>query len=170
MCTRLLILFVLLFTHLITQGQDFDSERYDGDQLSKRTQKLVKKIAKENAIYTKAIGFSGKRTTQYDRFEKLSETATTKELIVLMNHKNPAVRGYSFWALAKRYYEDLGSVFITHANDEELVFQMDGCIGGDIPVIDFMRWVAMPEMIDTDCKKLDKSDFEKVRKKRGVNH
>ncbi len=145
------------------QGENFD---YEPTKIRKDIRKIADKIGKFNKIYTEAIGFGGVRTKQYDRFEKLIKVSTIDELVELTNHPKPAVRGYAFWGLAKKYYTDLEVVFIAHANDEELVFQMQGCIGGYVPVIDFMRWVVSPQMIDIKCKKLDDSAFNKVKSKR----
>lgn len=88
--------------------------------------------------------------------------ATIEELVELVKHPNPAVRGYSFWALAINHYDNLETIFIKHANDESIVFFMDGCFPMDIPVIEFMRQVVMPNVLDLNCKKLGDSAFAKV--------
>lgn len=122
----------------------------------------------KNEIHTEAIGYSGKRTRQYDRFVKLVKKAEIEELVALMKHPKPAVRGYAFWALAKRHFEALEEIFVAHANDEELVFNMQGCMGGDAPAIEFTEWVVMPNMPDSNCMKSGNSAFERVRVVRRV--
>ncbi|MBT8221325.1 MAG: hypothetical protein KJP00_15975 [Bacteroidia bacterium] len=107
-----------------------------------------------------SLGFD--RDEQYRHFEKMNELASLDQLIKLVDHKSPAVRGYSFWALAKRHYPDLESIFIAHMDDNELVLQRNGCMKGQESVISFMRQVVTPHMYDTSCKKLSKAVRDRV--------
>ena len=161
------ILSILLLLPITHFGQDFKLD-YEPNKVRKEIRKIAKKIGKKNEIHAEAIGYGGRRTSQYDRFEKLVKKVTIEELVELMNHPKPAVRGYVFWALAKQHYEDLEEIFVAHANDEEFVYQIQGCIGGETPVIDFMRWVVMPQMLDLDCKKLDKEAMRKMEEKQYI--
>lgn len=158
--------FVLIFLFPVTNfGQEMKFN-YQPEKIRKDIQKLVKKIEKYDRIDSEAIGYSGERTNQYNRFEKLTEKAFLEELIELTNHPNAAVRGYSFWSLAKLHYNNLEEIFVKHANDEEFVFMMDGCIPEELPVIEFMRQVAMPDVLDNQCKKLSDEVFVKMNSKR----
>ena len=161
-----IIIIILLFP-ILNFGQDFKLD-YKPKKIRKEIRKIAKKIGKGKEIHSKAIGFGGERTSQYDRFELLTKKATIEELVELMEHPKPAVRGYAFWGLAKKHYKDLEEIFVRHANDEELVLQQQGCMAGDVPVIDFMRWVVMPQMLDTECKKLDNSAFDRVSANRVI--
>ena len=73
-----------------------------------------------------------------------------------MRHKSPVVRGYAFWGLAKQYYKDLDNLYEQHKNDSEYVNQIEGCIGGEIPLNAFLTWVVTPNRLDLECKKLKK--------------
>jgi hypothetical protein len=142
-----LTIWILLTMHL-TYAQELNTK------LSHQIKSIVKDMAKYKRIDSEAVGFAGTRTKQYDRFIKLTHIATTEELVLLMDHKSPVVRGYSFWALAKLNYSDLEKIFKAHKNDTEYVDELDGCIGGKIPLIDFMTWVVTPNILDVNCKKL----------------
>lgn len=164
---KIRIISVLLLLPIISFGQGFKLD-YDSKKIQKEIRLVAKKMGEKNVIHDEAIGFAGEKTSQYHRFEKLVKKATIDELVELMKHPKPAVRGYVFWALAKRQYEDLEAIFIKHANDDESVFLMQGCTGGDMPVIEFMRWVVTPKMIDLECKKLDKIAIKKMTDKQHI--
>ena len=109
---------------------------------------LVEQIAQSGSL-----GFD--HDTQYDRFLDLNSLATDNELLMLTDHDSPAVRGYAFWALAKRNYASLESIFIAHLEDQSPVLQKNGCMVGNESVISFKRQVVTPYMYDLDCMKLD---------------
>lgn len=92
--------------------------------------------------------------TQHANFQKLVTIASLEELIELTEHDSPAVRGYAFWGLAKKNYEELESIFINHLDDRAKVVSRNGCLVGDNTVIEFMRQVVTPYLYDQDCKKL----------------
>lgn len=119
-------------------------------------------MAKENEVHNAAVGVAGEKTLQYRRFEGLVKKATLNELLELAEHPNPAVRVYAFWGLAKREFEKLETVLMAHAADEQLVYHIQGCLGGDIKVIDFMLLVVATDMIDLECKKLDQAAFNRL--------
>lgn len=163
MKTKTLIIF--LFLPILSFAQNLELN-YQKRKIRKEIRKIVAKIAKGNEIHSECIGYSCKITSQYKHFERLIKKANLEELVELTKHPQPVVRGYAFWGLAKKHYEDLAEIFVAHANDEELVFQMDGCTGGDMPLIDFMTWVVTPRMIDVNCKKLNPVAFAKMNANR----
>ena len=110
--------------------------------------KIVQEMAQRGTL-----GFDEDR--QYSLFLKLNEVASIGELVELTYHLSPAIRGYAFWALAKRNYVDLKSIFIQHLDDQEQVFQKNGCMKANESVIVFMKQVVTPYMYDQECKKLD---------------
>ncbi|GEM_PF-3208682 len=154
---------ILLFP-FIHFGQ-IESIEYHPNQVRKEVRKIVEKIA-IGGIDTEAIGYGGERTDQYSRFIRLKEKVNIEELVALMNHPAPSVRGYSFWGLAKLHYDNLETIFIKHANDNAIIFFMDGCSPMDIPVIEFMEQVVQSNVLDVDCKKLSKSVINKMRLER----
>ncbi|MEO1513590.1 MAG: hypothetical protein AAFV95_01215 [Bacteroidota bacterium] len=136
---------------------------YKKDGIRKSVRKLVREMGQQNELYSEAVGYAGKKERPYKRFEALLKKATTEELLLLLSHPKAAVRGYAFWGLAKRHHPELESIFVAHARDEQMVFTHMGCTVAEIPLIEFMRWVVMPNMLDVDCKKLEKAVFQKVR-------
>lgn len=167
MNTNSLITFTLCSLPLFLFGQS-PTSAYDPQKISKAVRQIVKAIAEENEIHGTAVGYGGVKTPQYRRFEGLYTKAGLEELIELVEHPNPAVRAYVFWGLAKRQYEKLEAIILAHAADEQFVYQIDGCIGGEIPVIDFMCWVVTPEMIDWECKKFDNAALDRLQERRGL--
>lgn len=163
MKTKTLIIFLLLPMLSFAQNLELN---YQKRKIRKEIRKIVVKIAEGDELHSEFIGYSGKTTRQYKHFERLIKKASLEEMVELTEHPQPVVRGYAFWGLAKKHYEDLEKIFIAHANDEELVFQMDGCTGGDMPLIDFMTWVVTPRMIDVNCKKLHPAAFAKMNANR----
>jgi len=161
------ILSILLLFPILNFGQDLKLD-YDSKLIRKEIRKIVKKIAKTNEIHAEAVGFSGEKTSQYRLFEKLVKHAKDEELVELMNHPKAVVRGYVFWALAKRHYEALEEIYVKHVNDGEFVFQIQGCMGADMPVIVFMKWVVTPQMIDLDCKKIKKEAINRMEAKQYI--
>lgn len=141
---------------------------YDPQKISKPIRKIVKDIAEKNEIHGDAVSIVAAKTPQYLRFVELYIKASSEELLELVEHPNPAVRGYAFWGLAKQHYEKLEVIIMSHAADEQLVYQIEGCKGSEIPVIDFMCWVVTPEMIDWDCKKLDIAALDRLQERRGL--
>ena len=161
-----IIIIILLFP-ILNFGQDFKLD-YKPKKIRKEIRKIARKIGIGEEIHSKSVGFGGERTSRYDRFELLAKKATMEELVELMGHPKPAVRGYAFWGLAKKHYKNLEDIFVKHANDEEYVLLVEGCMASEIRVIDFMRFVVMPQMLDTECKKLDDSAFDRVSAKRVI--
>ncbi|MCT4591498.1 MAG: HEAT repeat domain-containing protein [Carboxylicivirga sp.] len=159
MSKLLLTTSLLLFLAVLSYSRN-SGRKTSQPKISKEVNRIVRQMAKANVIHSDAIGYGGIKSDQYKRFEKLYAKASIAELLVLMDHPKPAVRGYAFWALAKQHYNDLEKVFLAHANDSQPVDQMVGCIGGEIPLIAFMRWVVMPDMLDLKCKKLNLSNIE----------
>ncbi len=117
---------------------------------------IVDKIAEVGSI-----GFD--HDTQYSRFLQLNEIATMEDLVTLTDDDSPAVRGYAFWALAKRNYPDLKTIFLAHLDDRTTVLQRNGCMVGKESVISFMKQVVTPYMYDYDCMKLDDVTRDLVR-------
>lgn len=160
---KLLNLLTLLILPIIVLSQ-LEFLEYQTPKLTIEVSKLATKIGKSNTIHSETIGYSGDKSNQYKNFEKLISTARIDELVQLMNHPKSAVRGYAFWALAKKHFINLNEIFIKHANDDETVILMLGCMVDEISVIDFMKLIVTPEMIDLNCKKLDHNIIEKMEK------
>lgn len=163
--TLLFIGFFCLPLLLLSQGLQL---HYDAQKVSKPIRQLVKAIAKQNEVHSNAVGITGQTTPQYHRFESLLEQATSEELIELCEHSIPCVRAYAFWGLAKKQYAQLEDIFMAHAADTQPVYQIQGCFGGEIPLIDWMTWVVRPQMLDLECKKLDGAALQRMTARRAI--
>lgn len=137
---------------------------YEPKKIRQKIIAITDEIEKEIEIHSDAIGAGGIKTSQYKRFEKLTKKAKIDELIELMEHPSPAVRGYAFWALAKKKYKKLEEIFIEHLEDEEKVKFYDGCSGSNTSVIDFMYQVVSPYLLNCKCKTFDEETFERIEK------
>lgn len=125
-------------------------------EISKRIQQVVDKIEEDNMYKSSAIGYAGERTKQWDRFVKLKKNATDEELIILTNHKSPAVKCYSFHALAERKNQKTFEILLNHLKDTDVVETFQGCIVSSQSVGDFFLDVVTPNYISLSTYKLNK--------------
>ena len=163
MKTKFKILLIIFIFPFVSCSQTQKST-YEPEKISKEVTEIVKKIAEKNVINSSMVGVAALKTAQYERFEQLVKIATTEELLEIMNHENPTVRGYTFWALAKRRYENLEEVYMAHAKDKEVVATSQGCLTFEQPLINFMKNVVTPDKFDLDCKKFDNATFNRIEK------
>ncbi len=98
---------------------------------------IVDSIAVFNKYNSSRVGYGGTRTPQWESFLILKEKATNEELRQLTSHKNPAVRCYSFQALAERQDTTTFSILLDHLEDNEVVSFNHGCIGTQTSVGNF---------------------------------
>ena len=131
--------------------------KYDDSVISNKTKVIVKNISKENVVDAEFIGIVGTKSEQYKNFEQL-KTSTTKELLMLTNHPNGAVRCYAFWALGSHPNIDTFKIVKDHLNDNEMIEYQSGCIGHFEKVGDFFISLVTPNYIDLDIKKINESE------------
>ncbi|MEL7252514.1 MAG: hypothetical protein AAFO03_29160, partial [Bacteroidota bacterium] len=135
-------LFLLLLLATILSG--CSPQRINFGHVSNKTVGIARKIERAGEIHTSATGIEGKRSKVYKNFLQFTKVATTDELVALMLHRSPAVRGYAFWALAKRDYQKLDEIILEYANDQQPVFFLQGCIGGEYTLSDLMSMIVSP--------------------------
>ena len=128
---------------------------YNREKINKEVIALINKISLTNEIHTEAIGFKGEKSKQYEAFEELIIKSSNPELIELINHSNSTVRGYAFWALAKKQYEKLDKIYIELTNDKEIVILVMGCMIDELTINEFITLLVTPNSIDLNCKKLN---------------
>ena len=116
-----LLLFKLLTSFVSCNGQTEDSE------ISNEISSIVKQISKENMVTGSTVGFPGTQPKQWDRFVRLQKKATDKELILLTEHKNEAVRCYAFQALVMRNNGKCFEILKAHLTDNKYVKTFFGC-------------------------------------------
>ena len=140
----------------------FAQVNFDKNKISKRTNKVVKEIAKVNELMSSAVYYSGEQPKQWDNFEELKREASKEELIELTNHPNGVVRSYSFWALSYNKNLDLFRIVKNHLNDDELINTQFGCIGGQEKVGDFFIQIMTPQYVDLESKKLTQQEIQEL--------
>jgi len=101
-------------------------------------EELVAAIAEGDRVESSHIYFGAEPSSQWQRYEKLTELATVEQLIALTDHKNAAVRCYAFQGLASKRSDRVFDVLLKHLTDNEIVDTQDGCIGMSTPVGDYL--------------------------------
>jgi hypothetical protein len=113
MKTKAHIILIALLTSLLFQSNTLLSQN---NELSKPVKKIVKKI-KKHRTYEWAICPEETSSKQIDNSTKLSEIATNKELVILLNNKSATVSAYALTELVKRKYDSLYHITLNHIND-----------------------------------------------------
>lgn len=111
-----------------------------GDKIDSKSMKIA------NEISAKAI-FPSNYYLRYDtNFQKLIRVSSIEDLIYLCDHKNPAVRYYSFVALRDKNYSKLEDILLEHKDDIEMVsINLSPCVSNWISVNHLMLYSLDPE-------------------------
>jgi len=105
----------------------FFSVNLSAQHITLRTNSIINRITKVNQLDYERIGVTGETSDQYLNFEELKTTATIKELLELLKHKNPVVKGYACWSLVDNKYDNLKEILIQFLNTGEKVNTQNGC-------------------------------------------
>jgi hypothetical protein len=105
---------------------------------TREIEELVDAIAEGDRVESSHIYFAGTPSSQWQRYEQLTELATVAQLIALTDHQNAAVRCYAFQGLAAKYSERVFDVLLKHLTDDEIVDTQSGCIGMSTRVGDYL--------------------------------
>ena len=116
---------------------------------------ITDEIAKDNVVKGPAVGVSGERTAQWERFEKLKSQASDKQLLALTRHDNPTVRCYAFAAIVDRGTYDAFPILLEHLHDSVQVMVLNGCIGENVRVGDYFFPIFFSEKsyLEKDAEK-----------------
>lgn len=127
--TKYKIILLLILIPFVGFTQDNHSK--------KSIDELVKEIAMENELTSRAVGFGGSPSGQYQRYDVLKSKATREQLIKLTEHESPVIRCYAFWGLADRQEKDLFPILIDHLGDTATINRQFGCVLSKVSVADF---------------------------------
>jgi hypothetical protein len=124
------ILHIILFTAVLLQAKMCMANEHaePGRKLSRRTQKIVSVLGEDSVLMHKYIGRAGKVANEYWDFVRLSHTASTKELLSLLDNGNPAIKTYAAWALADRRYKHADQLLERFLSSGDRVYARDGCL------------------------------------------
>ena len=98
-------------------------------QVRAKVQRLADKLGKNERLESAHIGVAGSYSLVYDKYLKLSKMATTSELVALVNHASPVVKGYVLMALVNRKYDNLNVLFTKELESNNTVETLSGCSG-----------------------------------------
>jgi hypothetical protein len=121
---------------------------------------LVATISKGNRVESAHIGFGGSPSTQWATYEMLKNTATEKQLVALTDHKNAAVRCYSFQALVAKKSPQTFNVLLRHLHDNAGVDTQSGCVGMHIDVGNYFTLLVEPGHGNPEGYKLTRNQIE----------
>lgn len=89
---------------------------------------LVDALAEMKSIESSHVGYAGTKSVAFTRFEQVRDAATEQEIVALLHHESPVVRGY----MAQHVATSLGARMreIAHLlDDETIVGTLEGCMG-----------------------------------------
>lgn len=75
----------------------------------------------------------------YETFLSIKKNATVQEIELLLKHKDPKIRCYSFWALRDKKISILQTLF-SFVNDTAMIETSFGCLGNRGTVGEFCYW------------------------------
>lgn len=158
-CIIKILFFINIFSALSQNSALFESKKIRKDII-----KEVKRMEK-GVIDAEAVGFSGSKTKQYERFEYLLKNAKDEEFVELTKYNNPVVRGYAFGGLAKRKSPRIKEIILYHLRDTSKITYWSGCIPMELPLNEFMQNILTPTFIDINCIKLDSLELQELTRK-----
>ena len=80
----LIVILLLIFSKIPLQAQNINQ--------------LIDAFIKINEVHSERINF-GQKSVIYQNYERLSQIASTEELVKLTKHPHPVVQTYAGWAL-----------------------------------------------------------------------
>jgi len=134
--------------------------------ISLKVLRMVDKLESQHEIHVDVEGVTKKKGS-HKIFQKLIKKASTEELLLLMQHPSSVVRGYSFWALAKKNYEHIDEVIVERVTDEEPTVLVHNSKKKSYPLIEILAMIVRSDELDPNCKKLTEAElirFEKYRR------
>lgn len=123
-------------------------------------------IALDSIYESKFVGYAGVESETWKAFQDLKNSATEKELELLCEHANPAVRCYAFQALVERGYKDCYQMVASHLADTVRIMRRNGCLGLGTTVSQFYLDVVTPDFITQLGTKLSEVELEDLKKTR----
>lgn len=100
---------------------------------------LAEQLRQVNRVESPAVYYGGVPSEVYAIYERMLESATSEDLLSLLDDKNPAVRVYAFKGLKAKFpHVDLFPLLMARVTDSELVETQFGCIRSQGFVVDLL--------------------------------
>lgn len=156
----------ILTVFFFAVNTSFSQYNFDSTKIRPEILKIVHKIAKINELQSETIGYSGTRSKQYKRYEKLRDRARKNELLELTGHSNAVVRCYAFWGLRDRQENDLFDLLLKHMADSATIITFEGCVKDYTKALDFcIKILTEKYLIDKEDYKLNSSCLNEDQQK-----
>ena len=89
---------------------------------------IVNQIAAGNMVTSSHIGVAGLPSSQWGLYKQLKDNATIEQLVALTEHKNAAVKCYSFQALVANRSDKTFPVLLKKLFDTSKIVIQSGCV------------------------------------------
>jgi|GEM_PF-6617892 hypothetical protein len=100
-------------------------------KLSDNTKKIVDQINQYSSLEYPYIGMYGAESDLYQLFDTLKQTASNKELVHLIDHKNTVLNGYSVWGLVDNKYNGLEYIFKRVLKSNKTLYTISFDVGSE---------------------------------------
>jgi len=115
-----------------------------------------------NVSYRRYRAVRSERELQVRRFRDLTRSASTEELLTLLDHEKAAVKCYAFWALAEQHHPQLFDILKEHYNDNQKVELFNDLDISEKTIFEFMLLVMTKDKLDPFVPKLTEEQHEEI--------
>jgi hypothetical protein len=120
--------FALVLMSLLCSTSSFGQDSLELNRKPGRLADIIKQIADVNEVQSEHIGVAGTQSVNYQNYLRLKKSASTGDLLILLDNKNAVVACYAGLALADQSYPNLLKVFLKFLSKDRKVSTMSGCI------------------------------------------
>jgi hypothetical protein len=100
-------------------------------KLSDDTKKIIDQINQYSSLEYQYIGMHGAESDLYQLFDTLKQTASNKELVHLIDHKNTVLNGYAVWSLVDNKYSGLEYIFKRVLKSNKTLYTISFDVGSE---------------------------------------
>lgn len=101
--------------------------------------KILNEISSHNVLELEQVGYANQQSLQFERFQKLKDIYTFKELSILIKeHKSPVVRLYAYFTIEKMNKTKAIPLKKILQKDTTTFIYLENCIGTELQVNKFL--------------------------------
>jgi len=120
-----------VYTDIIDVFDNTKDAVFDTLTVPEHLRSIVKQISGINTYETGVLAKGQDKSENFENFKKLTEAASDKELVSLLNNKNKTVAVYASVGLLERKPEFLEKIFQNFLNLKTKIHTQNGCVFGD---------------------------------------